>query len=158
MLIVGECDDRQSERIQRLRKILTDARIQSPVTEGIRETIWTKLIGNMTFSILCVLTGQSVRDSVQDPAIAPLVPRLLAEAQAVGQTCYPRVTMQGRRGPPVHHKPSILQDFERNRPMEIDALVKAPLAFARNAGLATPMLDLMAALAMKKARERGLSV
>jgi 2-dehydropantoate 2-reductase len=156
MLIVGECDDRQSERIQTLRKILSDARIQSPATERIRETIWTKLIGNMTFSILCVLTGRSVRDSVRDPAIEPLVPRLIAEGQSVGQACYPGLARPSRSGPPIHHKPSILQDFERSRPMEIDVLVKAPMAFARNAGLATPMLDLLAGLAVSRARERGL--
>jgi len=40
--------------------------------------------------------------------------------------------------------------------MEIDALITAPLAFARNAGIATPMLDLMAALATRQARQRGL--
>jgi 2-dehydropantoate 2-reductase len=156
MLIVGECDDRQSDRIQAVRTLLTDARIQSPPTMRIREAIWTKLIGNMTMSILCVLTGRSVRDSVLDPAIEPLVPRLLAEGQAVGQTCYAGVVRRGRGGPPINHKPSILQDYERGRPMEIDALITAPLAFARNAGLATPMLDLMAALAMRQARERGL--
>lgn len=156
MLIVGECSDRPSERIPTLRAALDTARIQSPATERIRESIWTKLISNMTLSILCVLTGQGIRDSVQDPALAPLVPRLLAEGEAVARTCYPDVVQRARGGPPLNHKPSVLQDFERGRPMEIDTLVKAPLAFARNAGIATPMLDLMAGLAIKRARERGL--
>ena len=156
MLIVGECDDRQSDRIQGLRRLLTDAHIQSPPTMRIRESIWTKLIGNMTMSILCVLTGRSVRDSVTDPAIEPLVPRLLAEGQSVGQAFYQGVARRGRSGPPINHKPSVLQDYERGRPMEIDALVKAPLAFARTAGIATPMLDMMAGLATSRAREKGL--
>jgi len=156
MLIVGECDDRQSDRIQGLRRLLTDAHIQSPPTMRIRESIWTKLIGNMTMSILCVLTGRSVRDSVTDPAIEPLVPRLLAEGQSVGQAFYQGVARRGRSGPPINHKPSVLQDYERGRPMEIDALVKAPLAFARTAGIATPMLDMMAGLARSRAREKGL--
>jgi 2-dehydropantoate 2-reductase len=54
------------------------------------------------------------------------------------------------------HKPSLLQDFERGRPMEIDALVRAPAAFARAAGLSTPMLDLLAGLAIRQARDKGL--
>lgn len=156
MLIVGDCDDGGSARIQNLRNILKDAHIQSPPTDRIRESIWTRLISNMTLSVLCVLTGQSIRDSVLDPAIEALVPRLLAEGQSVGQACYPGVARPSRGGPPIHHKPSILQDFERGRPMEIDALVKAPMAFARHAGLATPMLDLMAGLAVNRARQRGL--
>lgn len=156
MLIIGECDDRQSDRIGSLRKLLTDAHLQSPPTERIRESIWTKLVGNMTVSVLCALTGKGVRDSLQDPAIEPLVPRLLAEGHAVGQTCYSGVVRRGRSGPPINHKPSILQDYERGRPMEIDALITAPLAFAKNAGIATPMLDLMAGLATMRAREKGL--
>ena len=40
--------------------------------------------------------------------------------------------------------------------MEIDVLVKAPAAFARTAGLSTPTLDLIAALAIQKARDKGL--
>jgi 2-dehydropantoate 2-reductase len=49
-----------------------------------------------------------------------------------------------------------LQDFELGRAMEIDALVRAPARFARAAGLATPMLDLVAALAIRQVREKGL--
>jgi 2-dehydropantoate 2-reductase len=40
--------------------------------------------------------------------------------------------------------------------MEIDVLVKAPAAFARAAGLSTPMIDLMAGLAIRQARDKGL--
>jgi 2-dehydropantoate 2-reductase len=40
--------------------------------------------------------------------------------------------------------------------MEIDTLVRAPAAFAKAAGLSTPMLDLLAALAIQKARDKGL--
>jgi 2-dehydropantoate 2-reductase len=156
MLIVGECDDRASERIERLRSVLDSARIQSPPTEKIRESIWTKLVSNMTLSILCVATGQGIRDTIEDPAIRDLMPRLLAEGLTVAHTCYPTVARRDRGGPPLNHKPSILQDFDRGRPMEIDTLVRAPLAFARNAGVATPMLDLLAGLVIKRARERGL--
>jgi 2-dehydropantoate 2-reductase len=40
--------------------------------------------------------------------------------------------------------------------MEIDALVRAPSAFARAAGLSTPMLDMLAALAIRLAQDKGL--
>ena len=40
--------------------------------------------------------------------------------------------------------------------MEIDVLVRAPAAFARAAGLSTPTLDMMAALAIRQARSKGL--
>jgi len=156
MLLIGECDDRQSARIERLRAALNGASIQSSQVAQIRETIWSKLLTNMSMSVLCVLTGQTARAVRDDPALEGVIPRLLDEANAIAQTCYPTVTRITRSGPAPNHKPSILQDFELGRVMEIDALVRAPAAFARAARLSTPMLDLMAALAIQRARDKGL--
>jgi 2-dehydropantoate 2-reductase len=156
MLLVGECDDRQSERIERLRATLHEASIASGPVAQIRETIWSKLLTNMSVSVLCLLTGQTARAVRDEPALREVIPRLLDEANAVGQSCCPTVKRVTRTGPAPEHKPSILQDYELGRAMEIDALVRAPAAFARAAGLSTPMLDMLAGLAIQKAREKGL--
>jgi 2-dehydropantoate 2-reductase len=156
MLLVGECDDRVSERIGRLRAALIEASLQSPPESRIREAIWTKLIGNMSISVLCLLSGQTVKAAVQDPALRDVVPRLLEEAQAIGRSCYPDTRRNTRGGAPADHKPSLLQDYERGRAMEIDALARAPAAFARIAGLSTPMLNLLTAMAIRQARDKGL--
>ncbi|MDO9057688.1 MAG: ketopantoate reductase C-terminal domain-containing protein, partial [Bradyrhizobium sp.] len=156
MLLVGECDDHGSARIERLRADLNAASIQSPPVTSIRETIWTKLLTNMSMSVLCLLTGQTARAVRDEPDLQAIIPRLLDEANAVAQSCFPGVKRVTRAGPAPDHKPSILQDYELGRAMEIDALVRAPAAFARAAGLSTPMLDFMAALAIRMAREKGL--
>ena len=52
MLLIGECDDRASERIEKLRAVLTGASIDSPPVARIRETIWSKLLTNMSMSVL----------------------------------------------------------------------------------------------------------
>jgi 2-dehydropantoate 2-reductase len=156
MLLIGECDDRTTARIGRLRDTLSQALIASPPVTQIREAIWSKLLTNMSMSVLCLLTGQTARAVRDDPDLRDAVSRLLDEANAVGQSCCPDVKRVTRSGPAPDHKPSILQDYELGRAMEIDVLVKAPAAFARTAGLSTPMLDLMAALAIQKARDKGL--
>ena len=156
MLLIGECDDRQSERIERLRKLFDAAAIASPLAPRIRETIWSKLLTNMSMSVLCLITGQTARAVRDEPALREVVPRLLDEANAVGQSCFPEVKRVTRSGPAPDHKPSILQDYELGRAMEIDALVRAPAAFARAAGLSTPMLDLLAGLAIRQAQDKGL--
>jgi 2-dehydropantoate 2-reductase len=56
----------------------------------------------------------------------------------------------------LHHKPSLLQDYEAGRPMEISVIVQAPIAFARAAGIATPTLDTLGAIVSKLAKDRGL--
>jgi 2-dehydropantoate 2-reductase len=106
-------------------------------------------------SVLCLLTGQTARAVRDDPALRDVIPRLLDEANSIAQSCYDvkRVT---RSGPAPDHKPSILQDYDLGRAMEIDVLVKAPAAFARAAELSTPMLDLLAGLAIRQARDKGL--
>jgi 2-dehydropantoate 2-reductase len=156
MLLVGECNDRPSERVDRLRALLEEASIQSPPAAKIRDAIWSKLLTNMSMSVLCLVTGQTARAVRQDPALADVVPRLLQEAQAIGQSCCAGVQRVTRSGPAPDHKPSILQDYESGRPMEIDALARAPQAFARAAGLSTPMFDLLTALAIRQARDKGL--
>jgi len=155
-LLVGECDDRASERIEKLRATLNAAAIESPPIAEIRETIWSKLLTNMSMSVLCLLTGQTARAVRDEPALRDVIPRLLDEANAVGQSCIPEVKRVTRTGPAPEHKPSILQDYELGRAMEIDVLVRGPAAFARAAGLATPMLDLIAGLAIQRARDKGL--
>jgi 2-dehydropantoate 2-reductase len=155
-LLVGECDDRQSERIEKLRAVLTSASIESPQVPKIREAIWSKLLTNMSMSVLCLLTGLTARAVRDDEALREVIPRMLDEGDRIAQSCCPEVKRVTRTGPAPDHKPSILQDFELGRAMEIDVLVRAPAAFARAAGLSTPMLDLMAALAIRQAREKGL--
>ena len=155
-LLIGECDDRRSSRIAELRAALGAAGLESPEVPEIRETIWSKLLTNMSMSVLCLLTGQTARAVRDDVALRDVIPRLLDEANSIAQHYIPAVKRVARTGPAPDHKPSILQDYELGRAMEIDALVRAPAALARAAGLSTPMLDLMAALAIQKARDKGL--
>jgi len=156
MLLIGECDDRASDRIGKLRALLEAASIASGPVAQIRETIWSKLLTNMSMSVLCLLTGQTARAVRDEPSLQHVIPRLLDEANAVGQSCIPAVKRLSRTGPAPEHKPSILQDYELGRAMEIDVLVRAPAAFARSANLSTPLLDMLAGLAIQRARDKGL--
>jgi 2-dehydropantoate 2-reductase len=60
------------------------------------------------------------------------------------------------RAPNSPHKSSMLQDFERGRPPEIDGILTAVQAFARAAQIPTPQLDAITALIIEKARKAGL--
>ena len=132
------------------------AGLESPAVSQIREAIWSKLLTNMSLSVLCLLTGQTARAVRDDAVLQDVIPRLLEEANQIAQRYIPEVKRITRNAPAPNHRPSILQDYELGRPMEIDALVRAPGVFARAAGLSTPMLDLIAALAIQKARDKGL--
>ena len=54
------------------------------------------------------------------------------------------------------HRPSILQDLEAGRPMEVDALYTVPLEMARLMDVPTPTLDPRGSDDQLKARAMGL--
>jgi 2-dehydropantoate 2-reductase len=59
-------------------------------------------------------------------------------------------------GSAVGHKMSMLQDLERGRSMEIDALVTAVQELGRLAGVSTPVVDAVLALVQERGRAAGL--
>src|SRR5216684_1944978 len=91
LLLVGECDDRQNERIERLRAALNAASIASQPVKEMRETIWSKLLTNMSMSVLCLLTGQTARAVRDEPSLREVIPRLLDEANSIAQRYIPKV-------------------------------------------------------------------
>ena len=160
-LTVAEPDDRGSTRIDALRAALGAAGIGSPATDDIRNAVWAKLTLNLGSSILCLLAETTVAELMANEALASLRAKLSAEGRAIAAAHGVALEAAAPRpGPklasPARHKPSMLQDYERGRPMEIEAQVLAPLAFARAAALAVPTLETLAPLAAHKAAAKGL--
>ena len=62
----------------------------------------------------------------------------------------------GKAASGAAHKPSMLQDYERGRPMEVEAQLVAPLELARMEKVHTPTLDVLVALVGAKAAAKGL--
>ena len=50
----------------------------------------------------------------------------------------------------------MLQDLDKGRPLEIDALLKAVQEMGRLAGIATPFIDSVLALVQQMGRTRGV--
>jgi 2-dehydropantoate 2-reductase len=159
-LEIGPINGGETRAIANIRARLEDAGIRSPNPGDIRAAMWTKLVGNMSGStIACVMrtTSDACRS---DPALRELFRRVVADGLAIAAAYgFP---LQGKLDPQVmltrllHHKPSLLQDYEQQRPMEIGEILLAPLAFARARNIAVPTLDALAALATKMAIDRGL--
>lgn len=159
-LWVGEIDDRQSPRVEALRKALIGAGIGSPSTKDIRYDIWHKLMANLTGSTVCLILSQPNKIQ-KTPMINALCRRAHAEALAVAAAHGVKLddSPDVRYGPKrvyFDHRPSILQDYDLGRPMEVEAIIRAPLAFARSAGVATPTLDAIEAFTVSMAESKGL--
>jgi 2-dehydropantoate 2-reductase len=87
---------------------------------------------------------------------------MMAEAQAITTSLGLTIPeqMKERRlnaaGSVVGHKISMLQDLERSRPLEIDALVTAVQEMGRLVKVATPTIDTVLALVQERGRQAGL--
>jgi 2-dehydropantoate 2-reductase len=162
MLVIGETDDRRTPRIAALRKLLDDAGMPSPETGDIRAAVWDKLLINFGSS-LCVPLGEPIAALVEDPRLRATRERLFAEGRAIARAHGVRVEDAPRRPGggkqtvgATQHKPSMLQDYEAGRPMEVEAILATPCAFARAAGVEAPALESLVAVTARLAARKGL--
>ncbi|MFO1273454.1 MAG: 2-dehydropantoate 2-reductase [Rubrivivax sp.] len=153
---VGEPDGSTSPRIARLAEALNAAGLNAPVVPDIRAWIWAKMISSLSWNPLAVLTGATLdRLTTSEPTVA-LVRRLMREAEtvaeALGVARWPisteeRIAAARNAGA---HRMSMLQDWDRGRPLETAVLVDSIAAMRELAGLATPTIDeVYALLALK---------
>ncbi len=158
--ILGEPDGQLSNRARAVADALKAGGVGSDVTGDIRGAIWTKLLSNLASGPIAVLTNSIVADAMTEPTVQAAARAVINEGAAIARALGVAIEVDADRlignAARLHHRPSILQDLQLGRPMEIDAIYTAPLAMARAAGVATPVLDLLVGLTIVRAREAGL--
>jgi 2-dehydropantoate 2-reductase len=159
-LFLGEPDGTLSDRARMIAAPIEAGGMPTPVVDDIRHRVWGKLMGNLTSGPLCILSRSDMMTTLSDPAVYAAAIRIAEEgaalAQAHGHDLATSAEQRMRRSAMIAHKPSILQDLELGRAMEIDALFTVPLALARQAGVAMPTFELTARLATQAAAAAGL--
>ena len=160
-LTLGEPDDSRSERVTALSRALIAAGFKSPVKTDIRTEIWVKLWGNVAFNPISALTGGTLKTICEDPGTRAVIRSIMDEAEAVanklGVTMPIKVEKRiGGAASVGEHKTSMLQDFERGRPIELDAIVGAVAELGDMVGVDTPMVDAIYALTRQKATAAGI--
>jgi len=159
-LALGEPSGERSERVVVLSDALKSADIRAPVNRDIRNEIWIKLWGNLSFNPVSALTGATLEQMVQDASTRAVVATMMAEGRAVGEALGARFRMSIDERIAVTervgaHKTSMLQDMEAGRPMEVDALVGVVTALGRIVGVPTPTIDVVQALVEQRSRLGG---
>lgn len=162
MLVVGEVDDRPSPRIAALRALLGAAGLYSPEAPDLRAAVWDKLLLNFG-SALCVPLGEPLGALGSDVRLRETRERLSAEGLVIAHAhgvrpegAPRRMGSSDQKSGATQHKPSMLQDYELGRPMEVEAMLAMPCAFARAAGVSVPALEQLTALIARLAARKGL--
>ena len=143
---LGEPDGSKSERAIALSKILSSAGLKSPVRQKIRDEIWVKLWGNLSFNPISALTHATLDILCTDIATRPIARSMMLEAQQIAEKLGVKFPIDVERrldgGAAVGaHRTSMLQDLVNGRPMEIDALVASVQELGKITGTATPIID-----------------
>lgn len=159
-LILGEPDGTRSPRAMALAAAFKAGGMPCSVSPDIRTEVWGKLLNNLSNGPVCLLSRQDMRATFADPVIRAAALRVVEEgmaiAAAMGRTVPGAAEDRISLSADLPHKPSILQDLEAGRPMEVDALFTVPLRLARECGVPAPTLSLLVALATKAAEAAGL--
>lgn len=150
-LTIGEPDGTATPRLAALAKALSVPGLKVTTDSKIRNAIWTKLLGNVAFNPISALARADMQMIAESERLNALVRNLMTEAVATGHahgitfamTVDQRLAMAGRLGPV---KPSMLQDVEQGRPMEVEAIVGAVVELARLENVPTPTIDAVYAL------------
>jgi 2-dehydropantoate 2-reductase len=158
--MLGEPDGSASPRAKALSQLLTKSGLKAPVRPKIRDDIWVKLWGNLSFNPVSALTGGTLEQLATDPGTRGVIAGMMAEAEAVatslgvafGVDIDTRIGWAADLGA---HKTSMLQDLELKRPMEIDALLGVVVELGQMTGVRTPLCSAVLGLLAQRARLAG---
>jgi 2-dehydropantoate 2-reductase len=157
---LGEPDGSRSPRAQALSEALIAAGFKAPVRPKIRDELWVKLWGNMAFNPISALTTATLDVLTGDEGQRGVARAMMLEGQRVAEALGVRfaIDVDKRIAGAAEvgaHKTSMLQDLERGRPMEIEALLGAVVELADWVGEAAPISRTVLALVRARAGAAG---
>ncbi len=149
---VGEPSGEATPRVRRLSQLLVNAGLKSPVRTALRDEIWLKLWGSLSFNPVSVLTGGTMEQLATDPGTRRVLQAMMDESRKVGEALgvrfsvdpAARIDMTAKVGA---HRSSMLQDVDAGRPTELDVLLGVVIELAEIANIETPALKLVYDLA-----------
>lgn len=158
---LGEPDGQKSDRIVTLSRIFKEAGLKAPVRPRIRDEIWVKLWGNLSFNPISALTHATLDILCTDPSTRIVARNMMLEAQHIAEKLGVKFPIDvGRRidgGAAVGaHRTSMWQDLDMGRPMEIDALVGSVKELGHITNTPTPTIDTVLGLIQMRGKMAGV--
>ena len=143
---LGEPSGIHSERVSKISKVLARADLKAPIRNNIRQEIWMKLIGNLAFNPLSVITGETLEVLLSKEENKKIAYAAMQEASLImGKLNIPlnisidqRIDGASKVG---SHKTSMLQDYERGKELELDSLVVAVKEIGDLLSIKTPFIN-----------------
>ena len=157
---LGEPDGSESDRLKFISEILKKAGFRAPIQKNIRDEIWLKLIGNLSFNPISALTGATLEQICNDQGTEAIVKEMMIEAKTIAEKLGAKINMSiekridGARKVGAH-KTSMLQDIEAGKPIEIDSIIVAVKELGELTNSPTPNINTILNLTIQKAKLIG---
>ncbi len=160
----GELDGAETPRAIRLAEMLRRAGILGQMTRDLRTIRWIKLMGNNGTNCVCALGRCSLREALADPDGYWLARELMLETVVVGRAEGAKMTAEDadkamarlvQISAADEIRPSTLQDVERGKPLEYDAITGAIIRAADRHRISVPLTRAMHALLRLQDRNRS---
>ena len=158
---LGEPSGEETNRSIILGEIMQKAGFKAPVLPHIRNEIWLKLWGNLCFNPISALTGATLDLVATEPGTRALSRAMMIEAQkiAVRLGVHFRVDVERRINGAAKvgaHRTSMLQDLEKGKALEIDALLTVVQEMGRLVDIEAPHINSVLALIQQLGHTKGL--
>ncbi len=158
---LGEPNREESERVVKLAEAFEAGGLKARVYPEIRNDIWLKLWGNLCFNPISALTRATLDVVATDPGTRALSRKMMEEAETIGRRIgvHFRVDVERRINGAARvgaHRTSMLQDLDKGRPLEIDALLTSVQEMGRLVDVQTPNIDAVLALVQQMGRVAGV--
>ena len=155
-LVIGEPANRLTPRLACLAKWLGRAGFQCRQSVSIQREIWLKLLGNLSMNPISLLTTATSDRIISDPLVRRLCISMMEEAAQIGAalglqadaSIEQMLEMIRTLG---SFKMSMLQDLERKKPLELDAILTVTHELGLLMGVPTPSIDSVLGLARLRA-------
>ncbi|MEV6285591.1 2-dehydropantoate 2-reductase [Kribbella sp. NPDC051770] len=159
---IGEPAGGQSERCLEFSEAMVAGGLKCPVENDVRNDIWIKLLGNAAFNPISALARATMVEIATHQGTRAMVRLMMEEsleiARAVG--CEPDISVDKRIDGAERvgeHKTSMLQDLEKDKPLELDVILAAVVELADLTGTKAPTLRAVHAVADLLASKVGTS-
>ncbi|OIJ67836.1 2-dehydropantoate 2-reductase [Streptomyces mangrovisoli] len=142
---VGEPGREVSARCERFGEAMRAGGLKCPVEPDLRNDIWLKLLGNISFNPISALARATMRQMCLHGGTRQVIETMMRETLAVAEAlgCEVGVSIERRLAGAEKvgdHRTSTLQDLERGRPLELDVLLAAVVELAEITGVEVPTL------------------
>lgn len=149
---LGEPDGSRSRRCLDFSAAMVAGGLKAPVESALRDDIWIKLLGNISFNPISALSRATMAQICRHQDTRALVETMMYETLAVAAAvgCQPAISVARRLAGAERvgeHKTSTLQDLERGKPLELDVLLAAVVELAELTDTPVPTLRAVHALA-----------